>query len=48
MHFMREVPEFEEINRLYLEEEKKLAEYREKCKDEVFDLMKKYFFALWD
>ncbi len=48
MHFMSEVPEFEEINRLYLEEEKKLEKYREKCKDEAFDLMKKYFFALWD
>ena len=48
MHFMNELPEYEEISRLHMEEEKRLAEYREKCKDEVFDLMKKYFFALWD
>ena len=48
VHFMNEVPEYKEINRLYLEEEKKLEQYRERCKDEVFDLMKKYFFALWD
>lgn len=48
MHFMREVPEFEEISRLHMEEEKSLIKYREECKDEVFDLMKKYFFALWD
>lgn len=48
VHFMNELPEYEEISRLYLEEEKKLEQYRERCKDEVFDLMKKYFFALWD
>lgn len=48
VHFMSELPEYEEISRLHMEEEKRLVEYREKCKDEVFDLMKKYFFALWD
>jgi hypothetical protein len=48
MHFMSELPEYEEISRLYMEEEKRLMAYREKCKDEVFDLTKKYFFALWD
>ena len=48
MHFMSELPEYEEISRLYMEEEERLGSYREKCKDEVFDLMKKYFFALWD
>lgn len=48
IHFMSELPEYEEISRLYMEEEKRLEKYREKCKDEVFDLTKKYFFSLWD
>lgn len=48
VHFMSELPEYAEIDRLYMEEEKRLAEYRVKCKDEAFDLMKKYFFDLWD
>lgn len=48
MHFMREMPEYEKISRLHMEEERRLEKYREKCKDEVFDMMKKYFFALWD
>ena len=48
VHFMNELPEYEEISRLYMEEEKRLEQYRENCKNEVFDLMKKYFFALWD
>ena len=48
VHFMSEIPEYAAIDKLYHEEEKRIDEYREKCKDEVFDLMKKYFFALWD
>ena len=40
--------EYAAIDKLYMEEEKRLMEYREKCKDEAFDLMKKYFFSLWD
>ena len=45
---MSEIPEYAAIDKLYHEEEKRIDEYREKCKDEVFDLMKKYFFSLWD
>lgn len=48
VHFMREVPEYAEIDRLYDEEERKLEKYREDCKNEVFDLMKEYFWVLWD
>ena len=48
VHFMSEVPEYAAIDKLYHDEEKRIDEYREKCKDEVFDLMKKYFFSLWD
>ena len=35
--------EYAAIDKLYHDEEKRIDEYREKCKDEVFDLMKKYF-----
>ena len=48
VHFMSEIPEYAAIDKLYHDEEKRIDEYREKCKDEVFDLMKKYFFSLWD
>lgn len=48
IHFMDGLPESQEVSQLHMDEEKKLEKYREKCKDEVFDLMKKYFFALWD
>lgn len=48
VHSMSELPEYAEIDRLYMEEEKRLTDYRVKCKDEVFDMMKKYFFDLWD
>ena len=48
VHFMSEIPEYATIDKLYHDEEKRIDEYREKCKDEVFDLMKKYFFSLWD
>ena len=46
--FLSEIPEYAAIDKLYHDEEKRIDEYREKCKDEVFDLMKKYFFSLWD
>lgn len=29
-------------------DEQKLVQYRNKCKDEAMDLMKEYFFSLWD
>lgn len=32
----------------YYEEEKRLASYRDKCKDEFFKLFSKYFWNLWD
>ena len=48
VHFMSEIPEYAAIDKLYHDDEKRIDEYREKCKDEVFDLMKKYFFSLWD
>jgi len=48
VHFMRELPEYKEIAEKYMEEEQKLEQYRIECKDEVMDLMKEHFFALWD
>lgn len=48
IHFMEELPEYKEISDKYLEEERKLDEYRNKSKDEAMDLLKEYFFNLWD
>ena len=48
VHFMSELPEYKEISEKYMDEEKKLEQYRIACKDEVMDLMKEHFFALWD
>ena len=48
VHFMDELPEYKEISDKYREEEKRLEKYRESCKDEAFDMLKQYFFALWD
>lgn len=48
IHFMSEIPEYTEIAKKHMDEEVKLEKYREACKDEAMDLMKKYFFDLWD
>ena len=48
VHFMSELPEYKEISEKYMAEEKNLEQYRIDCKDEVMDLMKEHFFALWD
>lgn len=37
IHFMDELPEYKEISDKYREEEKRLEEYRRKCKDEAID-----------
>ena len=29
-------------------EDEKLEKYREECKDEAIDMLKEYFFSLWD
>ena len=31
-----------------LDKEKRLEEYRRKCKDEAIDMFKQYFYDLWD
>lgn len=48
VHFMDELPEYKEISEKYHEEEKNLEAYRNSCKDGAFDMLKQYFFALWD
>lgn len=48
VHFMNEVPEYKEIHDKYMKEQKKIEEYQVQCKDEAFDLMKQYFYDLWD
>lgn len=48
IHFMDELPEYEEISKKYREENNRLEKYRERCKDEAMDLMKTHFFALYD
>lgn len=48
IHFMDELPEYREISDKYFEEERKLAEYRSRCKDEALDLLKEHFYSLWD
>lgn len=47
-HFMNELPEYKDISDRYDEEERKIEEYRNKCKDEAFDLLKEHFWTLWD
>lgn len=48
MHFMSELPEYKDIDDKYIEESKKLDKYQEECKDEAIDMLKKYFYYLWD
>ena len=47
-HFTDELPEYIEISDKYHGEERKLEQYRNECKDEAMDMMKKFFFSLWD
>ena len=48
IHFMNEIPEYKEIYEKHREEDEKLEKYREECKDEAIDMLKEYFFSLWD
>lgn len=43
-----ELPEFKDISDKYRKEGKRLEEYRAICKAEALDMLKKYFYALWD
>ncbi|MBR4983567.1 MAG: hypothetical protein IKY94_13570 [Lachnospiraceae bacterium] len=48
VHFMDELPEYKDIFEKHRAEERKLEAYREKCKNEAFDMLKEYFYSLWD
>ena len=48
IHFMDEIPEYKEIYEKHRVEDEKLEKYREECKDEAIDMLKEYFFSLWD
>ena len=48
VHFMDEIPEYKEISDRYYHEERELEHYRNQCKDKAMDMMKEYFFSLWD
>ena len=41
-------PTAKEIKDKYFDYEAKIDEYRDKCKDEFFELFSKYFWMLWD
>ena len=48
LHYMDELTEYKEIYDLHSAEERKLEEYREQCKNGAMDMLKEYFFSLWD
>ena len=48
LHFMNETSEYKDLDEKYMEESKKLDKYRSDCKDEAIDMLKEYFYCLWD
>ncbi|OON85732.1 hypothetical protein BXO88_10760 [Oribacterium sp. C9] len=48
MYMLSDVPEYKNISDLHYEEERKIAEYRDECKDRGMDLFKTWFWNLWD
>lgn len=47
-HSMKELPEYKEICDKYSNEEDNIKKYRTKSKDEALDMLKEYFYCLWD
>lgn len=48
LHAPSELPEYKETMNEYYEENRKLEEYRNKCKNEAFELFSEWFWSLWD
>ena len=48
MHFMDEVPEYKDIHDKYRAEQERLDEYRHKCWSEAMDMLKEWYWDLWD
>lgn len=47
-HFMDELPEYRLISKRYFQAEERLRRYRDECKNEAMEMLKKYFWTLWD
>ena len=45
---MDELPAYKEIYDKYHEEESRIEKYREKSQGEALDMLKEYFYYLWD
>lgn len=48
VHFMSELPEYADIDKKYRQRERELEDYREECKNKAMDMLKEYFYSLWD
>lgn len=48
IHFAKELPEYQKVEEQYFEEEKKLYEYRNDCKNQALELFSEWFWDLWD
>ena len=48
MYMPSDVEEYKPISDQYFDEERKIAEYRCKCKEEALELFSKWFYDLWD
>lgn len=47
-HFMSELSEYAEIDKKWTEAEDDLTKYQSQCKDEALDMLKKYWYDLWN
>lgn len=47
-HFMRELPEYREIDEKYTAAKEELTEYREQCREKAMELFTKWMPHLWD
>lgn len=48
VHFMSELPEYKEIDQKYREREEELEIYRKNCMEKAMDMIKEYYYDLWD
>lgn len=48
IYFPGDVDEYKELSDHYLEEERRIAEYRRNCKNEALKLFSEWFYDLWD
>ena len=48
LHTPSELPEYKDTMDKWIAAERELEKYRQKCKDEFFELFSEHFYALWD